>query len=143
MMPSGKYIIGDLCYVLSSEEWDEVCNLTIKNHICKSGEFTLRDGRKFAMYQTMHGDGGYKGTDEFEYSVDSGSLGCILVQDASPEVVQNVINDGLCSVVQFSDEFSTGCTDGVIIFGHISIDTDEDEDDDDDEEYDWWECQSP
>ena len=29
MMPLGKYYIGDLCYVMSDEEWEQVCRITI------------------------------------------------------------------------------------------------------------------
>ena len=38
-MPAGRYYIGDLCYVMSDEEWDEFCSLTIKDNKCFDGEF--------------------------------------------------------------------------------------------------------
>ena len=27
MMPAGKYYVGDLCYVMTDAEWDEMCGL--------------------------------------------------------------------------------------------------------------------
>jgi len=81
MMPAGEYYIGDLCYVMTSEEWLEVCDLTIQDSRLIEGEFQLKDGRKFAMYSTAYGDGTYYDHYGFSYSVDSGSIGCIRMED--------------------------------------------------------------
>ena len=87
MMPAGEYYIGDLCYVMTSEEWLEVCDLTIQDSRLIEGEFQLKDGRKFAMYSTAYGDGTYYDHYGFSYSVDSGSIGCIRMEDY---VIQSV-----------------------------------------------------
>ncbi len=114
MMPAGTYYIGDLCYVMH-EEWDEFCKITIKGNECLDGEFTLKDGRRFATYGTMYGDGCYDGL-----SVDAGLIGCIRVVDirANPEVDME-----LGRIVTFDQPFETGEHNGEIFFGHISIDT--------------------
>ena len=83
MMQSGKYYVGDLCYVMSDADWNEVCELTIKGNECIDGEFTLKDGRRFAMYGTKFGDGEYRDQYGNSYCVDSGSIGCILEEHIS------------------------------------------------------------
>mgnify|MGYP003347542378 CR=1 FL=1 len=81
MMTAGEYYVGDLCYVMSDEEWEEVCRLTTEGQKCISGEFTMADGRRFAMYNTAYGDGIYVDEKYMKYSVDSGTIGCIKVED--------------------------------------------------------------
>lgn len=124
-LPAGTYWIGDLCYVLEADdEWDEVCDLTILEDApwaCSEGEFVMKDGRRFAMYNTKYGDGSYNDQNGFSYSVDSGSIGCILVSDIRGEVSK----EG--SIVTFDREFSTGSDSGVIRIGNIRIDTDPEE----------------
>ena len=116
MMPAGKYYIGDLCYVMHGE-WDEFCDITISGSSCLDGEFSLKDGRLFASYGTMHGDGCYDGL-----SVDAGLIGCIRVEDIDLSDDSNDINLGM--VVEFDRPFSTGSRDGVIFFGdEININT--------------------
>lgn len=129
--PAGTYWIGDLCYVMDAE-WDEVCDLTISDDNpceCVEGEFTLKDGRRFAIYNTMYGDGTYPDQYGFKYGVDSGSIGCIRVEDIRGEVSE----EG--SIVVFPYQFETGEKNGVIRIGHIEIDTDPQEEEDFDEEY--------
>ena len=84
MMPAGRYYVGDLCYVMSNEEWDEVCGLLFEgrnDHGVNQGEFTLKDGRRFASYNTKYGDGVYESNMNTTHSVDSGNIGCILADD--------------------------------------------------------------
>ncbi len=128
-MPAGTYWIGDLCYVLESdEEWDEVLELTLdkdnESWEVTEGEFTMKDGRRFAMYNTKYGDGTYADQHGFQYGVDSGSIGCIRLEDIRGEV-----SDG-GSIVVFENDFTTRNDAGLIRIGHIRIDTDpEDEED--------------
>lgn len=126
-MPAGKWWIGDLCYVLHAE-WDEYCDITIKE-TCLEGEFVLADGRRFATYSTAYGDGTYDGI-----SVDSGTIGCILLSDIDLTNPENCITLG--RVVEFNKPFTTSALGGAIRFGDVSIDTGSDsyyEDDEDDE----------
>ena len=123
MMPLGKYYIGDLCYVLSDEEWEQVCKITIDGFKCIEGEFNLPDGRRFAMYNTAYGDGLYKDGNDREYSVDSGTIGCILLDDIKADKYDESF-DRLGSVYAFFANFVTSNHKGVIQFGRVMIDTD-------------------
>jgi hypothetical protein len=134
MMPAGEYFIGDLCYVMSDQEWLEVCDLTIRGSRLIEGEFQLKDGRKFAMYSTAYGDGTYHDHYGFSYSVDSGSIGCIRTADIKankyPSLgdTQDLLDLG--AVQSFDTDFVTGGGrgepgwEGLIQFGHIVIETD-------------------
>lgn len=115
MMPAGRYYIGDLCYVMHNE-WEEVCELTINGDSWIDGEFTLKDGRKFAIYSTKYGDGYYEGI-----GVDSGTIGCILVSDIDTKCSENRIDLG--RQVDFPRIFETASHDGEIFFGEVHIDT--------------------
>jgi hypothetical protein len=134
MMPAGEYFIGDLCYVMSDQEWLEVCDLTIRGSRLIEGEFQLKDGRKFAMYSTAYGDGTYHDHYGFSYSVDSGSIGCIRTADIKANKytslgdTQDLLDLG--AVQSFDTDFVTGGGrgepgwEGLIQFGHIVIETD-------------------
>lgn len=138
MMPAGKYYVGDLCYVMHPE-WDEFCDITITDHECLDGEFTLADGRRFATYRTAYGDGTYYSSHGTSHSVDAGLIGCILVNDIRDETAVEL--NRLGAVVDFPEPFETSGEDGVIKFGHLRIDTGDDysdcEDDDDGYGSDW------
>ena len=142
MMKAGIWYIGDLCYVLH-EVWDEVCGIMFKdNPAGNDGEFTLKDGRRFAVYGTRWGDGTYKDQYGNRYGVDAGIIGCILVSDIkliSEDWWSNDIDGG--NVIEFKTDFITQCNDGMIQFGHIMIDTDatydDDEDGQPDEDQEW------
>jgi hypothetical protein len=124
-MIKGEYYIGDLCYVLH-EAWDEVCDLIIEDNKRVDGEFTLSDGRRFACYSTKYGDGTYQDQGDNEYWVDSGTIGCILMEDINLSVDGNQIMGG--RVVDMTHDFTTGEMDGVIKIGPIHIDTDPEDD---------------
>lgn len=131
MMPAGSYYVGDLCYVMNDEEWEQVCDLTINGNTCVSGEFTLPDGRRFAMYNTAWGDGVYTDQTGNEYSVDSGSIGCIKFDDIKTKKYENI--ESLGTIHEFDSDFDTMYGDGMIHIGHIAIDTDPDYDEEEDE----------
>lgn len=119
MMEKGVYYFGDLGYVMD-KEWEEVCSIVIEGNGCLEGEFTLSDGRKFAMYNTQYGDGSYLDTQGNSYPVDSGSIGCILLSDIDPEQRENISSG---SVFSMPKDFETGNVNGLIYFGTVSIDT--------------------
>jgi hypothetical protein len=130
MMQAGKYYVGDLCYVMDNDEWKEICSIIIPiqgNNIL-DGEFELKDGRKFAIYSTMYGDGEYHDQYGHSYSVDAGCIGCIRLEDIRTEKYDNLLDLG--AFVEFQTDFVTGGDrgtedwDGIIQFGHIAIETD-------------------
>jgi hypothetical protein len=123
MMPAGKYFIGDLCYVMH-DVWDEVCGFDFE------GEFTLKDGRKAASFFTLHGDGSYSSNIGTTHCVDSGSIGCILVNDIRDDSYDDI--EKLGAIVEFKNDFTVDADGGKLFFGHIVINTDFYDDNDDD-----------
>lgn len=127
MMQAGKYYVGDLCYVMTDNEWEQVCARTIQGQKFVDGEFELDDGRKFAIHSTAWGDGGYQDYYGNEYSVDSGSIGCIKLEDIKAEKYDDI--ERLGNIVEFQTDFVTGGGrgsdnwDGVIQFGRVAIET--------------------
>jgi hypothetical protein len=119
-MPAGKYYIGDLCYVMHPE-WDEFCELTIKGNQCLDGEFTLADGRRFASFGTAYGDGTYVSNVGTKHSVDSGSIGCIRVEDIRDYTYSDI--ERLGAIVEFDHPFEVSEDQGLIVFGKVQIET--------------------
>lgn len=139
-MPAGTYYVGDLCYVMTNEEWDEFCSLTTKGNQCIDGEFNMPDGRRFATYGTAWGDGLYRDQHGNKYSVDAGLIGCIRIEDIRAEKYLDI--EELGAIHKFQTDFVTsggrGNRDwnGVIRIGRINIETDPDGDDyDDNDDY--------
>ena len=125
-MPAGKYWIGDLCYVLE-DEWDEACDLMFSNRDGNGGEgeFTMKDGRKFAVFSTKWGDGCYLDQEGRQYGVDAGSIGCILAKDLTyPGSVPEGPSSG-GNIVDIPEDFEPKGSrkDGIIQFGPVIIET--------------------
>lgn len=127
LMPAGKYYVGDLCYVMHGE-WDECCGLFFEgrtDHGCNEGIFQLKDGRKFATFNTAYGDGCYVDQHRREYGVDSGGIGCIRVEDidfvGELEWGKNDTDGG--QVIEFKQDFPVWKKDGVLYFGDVVINT--------------------
>lgn len=122
-MPAGRFYIGDLCYVMH-DVWDEAVSLMFPdNHSGRGrdGEFTLKDGRRFANFGTRWGDGTYTSNIGTRHLVDSGSIGCILVSDIQDETYDNI--ETLGAVVEFDQPFEVSEDSGLICFGAVHIET--------------------
>lgn len=128
MMPAGKYYVGDLCYVMHPE-WDEVCDLLFagrKDGGCNEGEFTLKDGRRFAIFNTLYGDGLYPSNIGRNLSVDSGSIGCILLDDIRDADANEAKMNSLGAIVDFTTDFVTdgdSRNTGTLQFGRVIVET--------------------
>ena len=128
MMFAGQYYVGDLCYVMTDEEWKEFCNITLTGERVLDGEFQLKDGRRFATYSTAHGDGTYYDQYGHSYSVDAGLIGCILESDIKADKYENILDLG--AIIDFNEPFVTSGgrydkeSEGVIQFGTVMIETD-------------------
>lgn len=136
MMEAGRYYVGDLCYVIKNELWSNVC-MAFWDTGRDGGQFIVEGIGKFSMFSTMYGDGEYQGS-EGVYSVDSGTIGCIrLDQEGLKQHIDEKEMRDLGNIVDFPGAFMTDCEDGVMVFGHITINTNDEED----EEYYWYdEC---
>lgn len=132
-MKAGTYYVGDLCYVMH-DKWEEVCNLSIVDGECLSGEFALSSGGTFAMYGTEYGDGTYEDLQGLDYSVDSGTLGCIETCFLDPTELEAAKELG--QIIEMPNEFDTHEEDGIICFGSIKINTAQENEYDDDYSYD-------
>jgi len=127
MMPPGKYYVGDLCYVMTNEDWREFCDITLDGQKVKDGEFEFKDGRRFATYSTAFGDGVYHDQYGHSYSVDAGLIGCILVEDIKSNKYDNLLDLG--AILEFDTEFVTSGGrgesgwEGTIQFGYVYIET--------------------
>jgi hypothetical protein len=131
-MTAGTYYVGDLCYVMH-DCWDEVCELLGD---CNEGEFQLKDGRRFSIYNTQWGDGNFESNGFFSFSVDSGTLGCILKDDIADPSAD--ITGG--STIDFDEEFEVSSNGSTIFFGDkVSIYTGYDEVEEDDDYIDDYE----
>lgn len=123
-MKAGRYYVGDLGHVMKDgDDWSRMNSILFsKNSAGAEGEFSL-DGRWFAIYNTS-GDGVFNG-----FSVDSGSIGCIRVEDISEDsdrgevLAQYAVKKDLGKIVEFEEDFETSKSDdGTIKIGHIQID---------------------
>ena len=125
-MPAGRYYIGDLCYVMHPE-WKEVCDLFFPADAPPrgvEGEFSLKDGRRFASFSTAYGDGTYRSNIGTDHSVDAGIIGCIRVEDIRDDAYDDI--ERLGAIVEFNQPFEVDSDAGLLKFGHVSIETNND-----------------
>jgi hypothetical protein len=124
-MPAGRYYIGDLCYVMHPE-WSEACALFFPSNTDSRGvhgEFVLKDGRRFASFGTAFGDGEYYNNMGTSHCVDSGSIGCIRMEDIRDDEYSNL--ESLGAIVEFTEPFEVEKIGrGLLRFGHVEIETD-------------------
>ena len=122
-----KYYVGDLCYVMH-DEWSEVCSVVSFDNE-DDANYELEDGRKFLFYSTAYGDGQYTDTEGRLYSVDSGSLGAIKVEDIRDPEFARIIEEGLGHIHEFPAEidgmdcYAEGESFGILNFYTVQIDT--------------------
>jgi hypothetical protein len=121
-----KYYVGDLCYVLDTDDWFDLCNTTWDEDNVDDTWSELPDGRFFIYMRTAYGDGCYLDQEGRQYSVDSGGIGAIRAEDADPEKLADAVTHGLGHVHDFPYELDgsdADDTDGVLIIGGVVIDT--------------------
>ena len=116
MVPAGKYVLGDPCYVVPKDHWDELlssCDFFNRPVGCFKGIEVLG-------FSTRWGDGTYADNKHRYYPVDAGLIGLVPFSDTLE------IDPTLSHIVEFTRE--TLCSrngDGMLKFGSIHIDTDE------------------
>lgn len=136
MMKAGTYYVGDLCYVMH-DVWNEVCDLFFEgrnDHGCNEGEFTLKDGRRFACYNTKYGDGLYPSNVGANLSVDAGCIGCIAIEDIRDPEATMAAMESLGAIVEFGTDFVTDGDSrgtGTIQFGRVIVETGDMEEEED------------
>ena len=140
-----KYYVGDLCYVLTREEWDRVgyaIDFGVDQNTyneedgydcegCLDPELfdwdNLGAERPFYIFSTAFGDGQYNDQEGNPYSVDSGTIGAIRVDYISDKgLLEQAVSNGLGHIHEFDEEFcsgSCGYDDGEIWFEEVMIAT--------------------
>lgn len=71
-LPAGEYYIGDPCYIVSDDVWDQWCTTHEMAYGC-----VITDGAKWVINSTHCGDGAFTGSDGRTYCVDAGTLGMV------------------------------------------------------------------
>lgn len=120
-MKSGKYYIGDPCYIFE-KLWVDVLKTT---NFFTDGEHNLF-GKTVFGGATAYGDGSYKDNYGRNYDVDSGLLAIIpaalIAKDKKVTRKQVDKEDGM-HIVEMKEDFTCDVNNGVFRFGDIVIDT--------------------
>lgn len=69
----GRYFIGDICYALPEDLYNQIWG---EQYGYVDGAFQL-----FAAHRTAYGDGCYSGSDGNEYAVDAGNIGIVNITE--------------------------------------------------------------
>lgn len=111
VVPRGSYVLGDPCYVVPDDDWDDLLNSC--NYF--NDPVGRVQGCNILAFGTKWGDGCYRDTFGNAYPVDAGLIGLV------PVAYANVEPDSV--IVKFDEP--TLCTDddGILKFGHYVIDT--------------------
>lgn len=123
VIPAGTYVVGDPCYVVPDECWDDY--LDAANYRTMHVLAATIDGHPVVGVGTAFGDGGYEDAQGRTYSVDAGLIGLVPVALVSAKDMETVAN-GHSHVIEFPNpvvcHWSTD--EGTITLGHIKIKTD-------------------
>ena len=120
VFPAGEYYIGDFCYLLDSEDYDDiVCSFQYDNEPYQYKKFN------FLFGNTAYGDGQYSDNQGNScYSVDSGTIGIInLPTKKLQQTAKELMKDNNANIVKFDAPFEVYCRKGVFTFGSIIINT--------------------
>jgi hypothetical protein len=131
---AGKYYVGDPCYVISDEHWDELGEQT--NWFQNNDSFKFKGNTCFTC-GTAYGDGTYYDYEGREYGVDAGLIGVVPFKC----IDDNFKGEG-GQIIEFNEDFQAYEQDGTFFIGDITIETGdldeesewEDEKDNDDSE---------
>jgi hypothetical protein len=145
------YYIGDLCYVLTDDEWDVLCGQVpsrtemfddLDSEDGYDNEFFLdvdklsayavsldcndyEEAKPFVCFSTAYGDGQYNDLEGNPYAVDSGTIGMIDVRYVSDgEKLERAVQNGLGHLFEVDAQIDPSeCyyDDGVITFGAMSV----------------------
>lgn len=116
---AGKYYVGDLCYVISDDNWDKLLDET--NYL--EDENISYKGFPIWCNNTAYGDGSFKDNKGRNYSVDAGIIGVMPV-----EAMDETSSGG--NIIEFETDFEADYCDGTFYIGDIIIQTGYDEEED-------------
>lgn len=127
-VPAGKYVLGDPCYAVPDDCWDDLLE-SCDYFRSPIGHITLDYTKKFQVlgFGTRWGDGCYAGSDGKSYPVDAGLIGLVPI-----ELVENILEHSDYIVTFKKNTVCRSDGDGKLYFGSIVIDTDPDEENEND-----------
>lgn len=139
ILPSGKYYIGDPCYVVPDEHWGELLDDANFFVTRESGRYFDKDlGKSVIVYagSTAWGDGLYSDGSR-EYPVDSGSIGIINAECIRPGKKERHSPDFVPGhYIEFDRPFTISMNGGIFKFGEdLEINTRDQLYEDEDEEF--------
>ena len=108
-----KYVVGDLCNCLDSDDWFEFCN----NEVLPEGGYA---------FHTAVGDGTYVDAEGREYNVDSGTIGILpLGKVSDKDKLKEAMKYRVVHVMDLEEVTESDCYEenGVITLGPIVIPT--------------------
>lgn len=128
-LPAGTYYVGDLCYILADDDYDEiVCSFEYGD-----GDVYTVNGFTFAWSHTSYGDGVYQDKKKNLYPVDAGLIG-ILRLDDHPEMLADLLQQNEAglnhykhNIFTFNSEFDIEFYNGKFNVAGNVIDTNQDE----------------
>jgi hypothetical protein len=103
LLPPGKYFLGDICYVLSKEDYKQLIEKiawTENKDKCLSHKLEI-DGKRIIFSPTAYGDGMYKDNKGNKYPVDSGIIAIVPYELCKVEEFKKDIDS---SVYDFESE---------------------------------------
>lgn len=131
---SGKYYVGDLCYVVNNNNWDKLLDDT---DYFGNNDLKFKDEVIFAS-NTAYGDGTYYDNKGRDYSVDAGLIGVM----PFGIIDENEIGRG-GQIIEFEKDFKAYEEDGKFYIDDFIIDTKEDEKENEEEEVkEEYECEN-
>lgn len=128
-VPAGKYLIGDPCYAVpdgprednAKDMWSEAgesCGWWDASPVA-----TVKvQGKEYNIlgFGTAWGDGTYRGSDGFEYSVDAGLIGLVPLEIAD---TKKYGDQEVNRVIEFDRETLCINNEGDMYFGNLRINT--------------------
>ena len=123
-LPAGTYFIGDPCYAIEDDKWDDYLD-----HLwdVDEGVFDF-EGFTVCAFNTKYGDGEYQDKYGRSFNVDAGLIGATPISLCAKYDKEEL--NRLGHIVDFDEDFivySDMTDEGKIVFGDIIIKTDEDE----------------
>lgn len=118
--PPGVYYIGDPCYVIPDEEWDEYIEVSD----AESNETAFFHGEPTWSHYTAHGDGEYHNSSRsMALPVDSGTIGVVPQALWAKNLTDDEI-EGLGHIYTAKSGFKAHYNNGVFTIGRFKINTD-------------------
>lgn len=123
-LPAGSYIIGDLCYFVPDEIYDQIVLYGDEGSRVVTYLLGSHPVEMFVYYHgTAYGDGEYFDQSGKSYPVSAGLIGCVRIDNLPSSIYKYVVeNANDCShMCDFNSDFNVHYDDGVFNFGNQVI----------------------